>query len=497
MEWGTNLPRVTRDKWRIATRPFTLRPRIFSLMLTAFAMVIVLGIGGMIGFFGLAVADFRAHELSMRARPEEIEVQQAMASSLAEYYALHGSWQGIRQRDIPNPDGADPSTLTYVLVDAQNQVLVSTQPDVAVGERLIPSWSAQRVPVELGDQRVGMLVFKRDFTFGSSASVAMNRDERFVNGVLSAALALAAILLALAAFFSSRISQPLRRLTGAAQALAAGDMQVRVQHYRVREIDELGQMFNRMADSLVRADQQRRQLTADVAHELRTPLSIIKGRLEGIQDGIYTATPEQIGDLLDKVDLLERLIEDLRLLALADAGQLPLYREMVDPAHLLYNAARSFAHQAAERHVRLDVQIDDDLAEIQVDPQRITQVLSNLVGNALRYTPTDGTITLRVELNVVDSPSESAAPALVFRVSDTGIGIEPADLPHIFDRFYRADRARARSSGGAGLGLAIARRIVEAHGGQIWAESVLGQGTTIAFSLPLHAAALAPAELVD
>ena len=268
------------------------------------------------------------------------------------------------------------------------------------------------------------------------------------------------------------------QLTRAAQSLATGDMSVRVRPSSLREVGELAVAFNRMAETLVAADQQRRQLTADVAHELRTPLSIIKGRLEGIQDGVYTPDGDQIAGLLGEVALLERLIDDLRLLALAEAGQLPLYPEPVDPGQLLRDAGRSFAQQAAGRDVALHMQADDGLPEITVDPQRIAQVLGNLVDNALRHTPSGGSVTLRVKL--ISHPTSF----ILFSVSDTGDGIAPEDLPHIFDRFYRADRARTRSSGGAGLGLAIARRMVEAHGGAIRAESTPGRGTTIAFTVP-------------
>ena len=310
---------------------------------------------------------------------------------------------------------------------------------------------------------------------------SMSRTD-VVRGVISAGLALAAVLLVLAAFFANRISRPLRRLTRAARSLAAGDLSARVEGGVVREIHDLAQAFNTMAGALAQADQQRRQLTADVAHELRTPLSIIRARLEGMQDGVYQATPDQIAGLLDEAALLERLIEDLRLLALADAGQLPLYPEPLDPAHLLHDVARSLAAPAAAHDVALAVVIHDPLAEVLADPQRIMQVLGNLVGNALRYTPAGGTVTLTAW-----AAPGPGGPRLLIAVADTGAGIAPADLPHIFDRFWRADRARSRAAGGAGLGLPIARRLIEAHGGQIWVRSTPGHGTTFTFSLPLQA----------
>jgi two-component system OmpR family sensor kinase/two-component system sensor histidine kinase BaeS len=268
--------------------------------------------------------------------------------------------------------------------------------------------------------------------------------------------------------------------------MASGDLSVRVSGFGVREINELAEAFNSMAGSIAHADSQRRQLTADVAHELRTPLSILKGRLEGMQDGVYTPTPDQIALLLNETALLERLIEDLRLLAQADAGLLPLYPEQVCLQDLLQPTATAFAHQAQAMGVSLQLAPLCDLPELYADPQRISQVLGNLLSNALRHTPPGGTISLAAW----SAPADSSH--IFMSVQDTGVGIAAEDLPHIFDRFWKADKARARS-GGAGLGLAISRRIVEAHGGQIWASSAPGEGTTVTFLLPTTSAVRVPA----
>jgi signal transduction histidine kinase len=324
-----------------------------------------------------------------------------------------------------------------------------------------------------------LMEIERKYT-GETLAPAVVDDGDSIRGFVSAGLALAAVLLGAATFFSSRVSRPLSRLTHAARAMAAGDLSVRVGNCAVREINELSQAFNTMAASIAGADQQRRQLTADVAHELRTPLSIIRGRLEGLQDGVYDATPEQIAVLLDETAQLERLIEDLRLLALADAGQLPLYRTALRPERLLHEVERSFSHQALTCGVTLSVRPGIDLPAMQADPQRLEQVLDNLVGNALRYTPAGGAVVV----SAWNEAASNGSPRVGIAVADTGIGISEQDLPHVFDRFYRADRARSRSSGGAGLGLAIAKRIVDAHGGRIWAHSTPGHGTMVAFSLP-------------
>lgn len=299
-------------------------------------------------------------------------------------------------------------------------------------------------------------------------------------GPVSAILALSAVLLGASAFFSNRVSRPLTRLTRAARTLAEGDLNVRVGSSAVREIDDLAGAFNTMASSLSDADRQRRQMTADVAHELRTPISIIRGRLEGIQDGIYSATPDQIATLLNETALLERLIEDLRLLALADAGQLPLHTESIAPAPLLRSVVQSFAQQAQSQGIDLHTAELPTLPEVEADPQRIAQVLSNLVANSLRHTPAGGTVLLNAS-----ATDQDGRQMVCISVRDTGTGIAPGDLPHIFDRFYRADPARTRAGGGAGLGLAIAKRMIDAHHGTICAESTPGAGTTVTFCLPL------------
>lgn len=465
-----------------------MRLRIFSLMLAAFGLVIVLGVGGMLSFFGLAVASFQRGSAGW-GPPAEFAARNE-ARQLAEYYQRTGSWAGVEPRFAElEQQLRDRRGASIALVDAQGQIVTSSSPQpplVPPPAMPMHTWpelplersfdgegrTVQTVPIMLGSgEQVGALVLIYD---GSPArGFGLSNLAR---AMLVAGLALSGGLLGLAALFSRRISRPLRQLDGAARAVAAGDMQVRVRPGLVREVADLTESFNRMADALALADQQRRQMTADVAHELRTPLSVIKGRLEGVQDGVYQADEEQIAGLLGEVALLERLIEDLRLLALADAGQLALYPEPTDVAQLLRDTARSFAPEAAARAVTLQVEPAPALPELLADPQRLAQVLGNLVSNALRHTSADGTVKI--------SAQTTELGGIVFAVSDSGSGISAVDLPHIFDRFYRADRARTRTRGGAGLGLAIARRLVEAHGGQIWAASTLGEGTTISFALP-------------
>jgi signal transduction histidine kinase len=455
-----------------------MRLRLFWTMLLAFGLVIMLGIAGM--FLAFAASFARAERID--GPPNVHEARRAYAASLADYYvARGGSWQGLDRRMAALSELPLPAFGRLVVVDANGQVVASYDRAVPLGSRVARDQHIQVEPVQVGGRVVGeVLLLRRPFEQRSGPPIFF---WQVLRGALLAALVLLVVLTGLAVVFAGWLSRPLRRLTIAAQALAAGKLDVRVAGAAVRELDELARSFNAMARALSDADRQRRQLTADVAHELRTPLSIIKGRLEGVQDGVYHATPEQVGRLLGEVALLERLIDDLRLLALAEAGQLALYPEPTSVQELLEDAVHAFADQAATQQVQLELAVAPDLPLLWLDGQRMAQVLANLVSNALRYTPPGGTIRLsaRVEQREV-----------VLSVQDSGQGIAPDDLPQIFERFYRADRARSRSAGGAGLGLAIARQIVLAHHGTIGAASTLGQGTTFTIRLPIDTQATKP-----
>ncbi len=285
-----------------------------------------------------------------------------------------------------------------------------------------------------------------------------------------------------------RVATPLADVMNAADAVAEGDLSARVPvpPHGPGGFSRLAESFNRMAEELERADRQRRNLTADVAHELRTPLQIIQGNLEGILDGVYEPDREHIAATLDETRLLSRLVEDLRTLSLAEAGQLPLVWERVDVAELLADVDTSFSGQAEAAGIDLQVEARGDSEEMTVtaDAGRLNQVLNNLMGNALRHTPRGGRITLQAE------PVEGGVR---ITVRDTGQGIPEEDLPYVFDRFWRGDRSRSHAGGaGSGLGLAIARQLVQAHGGRIIVQSQVGQGTTFTIELPSGGAAAAP-----
>ena len=301
--------------------------------------------------------------------------------------------------------------------------------------------------------------------------------------VLALGLPFLAVALALEAF--QRIAVPLADLMMAAEAVAQGDLSARVEVRQHGQFSLLAESFNRMLEELERADRRRRNLTADVAHELRTPLHIIQGNLEGVLDDVYEPDKEHIEATLEEARALARLVEDLRTLSLAEAGQLPLVGETVDVVELLADVGTSFSGQAAAAGIDLRVEpgldpgrADGDQAALTItgDVGRLDQVVSNLVANAIRHTPAGGAITLQ---------AKPIPDGVRITVQDTGEGIPAEDLPYIFDRFWKGDRSRSRASGaGSGLGLAIARQLVQAHGGWIDAQSEVGEGTRFIIELP-------------
>jgi signal transduction histidine kinase len=285
---------------------------------------------------------------------------------------------------------------------------------------------------------------------------------------------LVALLLTL--FLSSSIVGPVDALTRAARAMEKGDLSQRVPATASGEVGELARAFNAMADGLDRLEQLRRNMVTDVAHELRTPLSNVRGYLEALKDGVIQPTPELIASLHEEALLLNRLVDDLQELSQAEAGQLSLVRQPVSLQPLVEKSVYLAEPNALAKGVTIRVDIPADLPCIDADAERISQVLGNLLTNAITGTPPGGQVEIRAKR--VDSQVQVS-------VCDTGVGIDPEHLPYVFERFYRADRSRTRATGGAGLGLAIVKQLVEAHGGRVGITSQVGAGTTVSFTTPL------------
>lgn len=289
-----------------------------------------------------------------------------------------------------------------------------------------------------------------------------------------AALA-AAVVVSL--FVSRRIVEPLLTLSIVSQRLAQGYYRERTRITSADEIAQLSQSVNQLADALDQTERRRLALLADVTHELRTPLATIGGYMEGLLDGVIQPNTQTFSLILHESSRLQRLIEDLELLSRVEAGQLPVVARRTDLQRVLEEVCAQFEPLFSANQVRLTLRVDGALPQVWADPDRINQVLINLLSNAYRYTPPAGVVTLAA--GVMDK-------MVLISVRDTGVGISPEHLPHIFERFYRVDKSRARQSGGSGIGLAIARHLVYAQGGEIWAESQgVGQGTTFSFTLPL------------
>jgi signal transduction histidine kinase len=346
---------------------------------------------------------------------------------------------------------------------------------VVVGEKLTSAELATAIALSVDGQKVGYL-----FTSGG---VGVNLGDqqavltRLNRGVLLAGLVAGGLGLILALGLSYTLLRPVHALTIAAQKLASGDLSHRVDVRGDDEMATLSHTFNQMADSLQQAEEARRAMTADIAHELRTPLAVQRANLEALQDGVYPLTTENLAPVIEQNYLLTRLVEDLRTLALADAGQIELERTPTDLTSLVVRMVERFQPQAGSQQITLTFTPPAVLIpQISADPIRLEQVLTNLLSNALRYTPTGGQIEL--SLATIDG-------SVRLRVHDSGPGIPEQALPYIFERFYRVDKSRARAEGGTGLGLAIARQLARAHGGDLTATNHASGGALFTLILPI------------
>jgi len=430
---------------------------------------------------------------------------QQLAPTLAQYYSQQGNWQGVESL-LNNPWGGsmmgdgmgmmdngnwgmwqdedsmgmgNASNLwsmmgiRLLLADAQGMIIAdNTAQDV--GKTVASTDLAVGVPILVGNQQVGTLL---PLNAGSNMPGAAGDFVSSVNHSTWLAGGIAAIVaLLLGSILFFQIVSPIQKLTTAAQKIASGDLKQRITTQSQDEIGTLATTFNQMADSLAKHEELRRNMIADVAHELRTPLTVIQGNLEAMLDGVLPTSPQEIATIRDEAALLTRLVADLRLLSLAESGQLKLERVRTNIAELTTHAVEPFHLQAQSSQVELNLEFASNLPQVEVDTDRITQVIRNLLSNALRHTPEGGQVTISCKS---DTPHQ-----VVITVSDTGEGISPDDLPYVFDRFYRADKSRSRISGGSGIGLTIVKQLVEAHGGTMWVENQPPRGTTFGFSLP-------------
>lgn len=409
--------------------------------------------------------------------------------ALEQYYQQNQSWAGVDKvfssltTSMPGGQGMGRrpgsgmgmlANARLRLVDPAGKVLADST-NTGVGGSIPSADLKYGIQLEdAGGKVVGYLLVEGGSTFQRGDELPLL--SRLDDAAWRAGLIALGIALLLALILAAGIIRPIQRLTDAARKLAAGDLTHRVPVKGRDELAVLAAAFNSMTDSLSASEERRRAMTADIAHELRSPLAIQRAHLEALQDGIYPLTAENLQPVIDQANLLERLVEDLRTLALADAGELRLERTEVNLRELLEGILEQFKATAENRSVALSLLVAENFCpHIQADPDRIAQVMNNLLTNALRHTPSGGMVQLRL----------TCQPGFaVVEVQDSGPGIPPEALPHIFERFYRADHARSRDKGGFGLGLAIARQLAVAHGGNLTAANAPSGGAVFTLTLP-------------
>ncbi len=442
-------------------------------LLISFGIIILLTTG--LGYFLVNRAINRAFE-DFAVRSTHRHANEFL-QFFADYYRRTGSWDGLAE--ILRRAGPDRPLPPLLLTDSQGKVIIAPnygwlgQDVLALG--IPPAELNLTTPIEVDGRRVGTLIALRPREFRNPL------EEEFIQSARGAlwltGIAAGGIALLLAFFLLHQTTAPLRALDEAAQKISQGELGHRVTVQSDDEFGHVARSFNEMASSLEKTEQVKRNMIADIAHELRTPISIVRAGLEGLMDRVLPATGESFAGLHTKTLLISRLVDDLHQLALADAGQLAIHKTECNLWELLHHIETTIGAQLEDQQIQLISEIPSDLPSVQADVQRMEQVLLNLLSNAMRYTPAGGVI--RVKACAIESQQIQVS------VCDSGPGIPEDALPHVFDRFYREDKSRARSTGGSGLGLAIAKALVEAHKGRIWAENALGGGACFHFTLPL------------
>jgi len=401
-----------------------------------------------------------------------------VAENLGTFYQDNGSWEGVQKiiavsRNQETPDNAPPQRPFFTLANENGRV-ISPGPGYRIGETVQQIDLKNGIPIEVDGEQVGTLVM------GRSPFERNPREEEFIQRtnqmLVFSALGASVVALFIGIFLSRTLTRPIRELTEATQAVAEGNLGLRVSVRSKDEMGKLAESFNKMSADLARSTEARKQMTADIAHELRTPLSLIIGHADAVHDDVLPPSKENFEIIREEALRLEHLVDDLRTLSLADAGELSIIPQEVSPPKLLNDLRATYLHIAGKKNVKISVKTASKLPMLKIDPDRMTQVLVNILDNALRHTPEGGQIILSAK-NVQDGVQLS--------IQDNGPGVQGEDANRIFNRFYRIDDARNRDTGGSGLGLAIAKSIVLAHGGKILAKSEPGQGLRIDIIIPV------------
>jgi signal transduction histidine kinase len=441
--------------------------RLWFRLSVIFAAIILVTVGTIYLFvterISAEMQDFRT--MSAQYRSDQIR------GTLYLYYLDKQSWDGVQSTvtDTARFSG------THIILVAVNGTVVGDSKGDLLGLNYTDS-QQDAIELALGNRILGNFYMIPDPDAEENVAPFLRISASINRSLLVGGSLAIAIALVLTFFLSRRITSPIRVLATAARRLGRGDLSQRVQFQGQGEVAELAQAFDTMASNLEHTEQLRRNMVADVAHELRTPLSNIQGYLEAIRDRVMKPNAATIRSLNEEAALLSRLVNELQELSLAEAGELKLAYQAEDVAKLVRQAVSPWQPKMAAKEISLSLDLPNDLPPVKIDWQRINQVLHNLLENAVAHTPKGGSIG--VAAAELDGWVEIS-------VADTGEGIPAEDLPNIFERFYRVDKSRARITGGSGLGLTIAKRLVEAHGGRITAKSKLGKGSCFSFTLPI------------
>ena len=478
--------------WTRRLRDASLGTKLLGML----ALVILIGSG--VSY--LLTSRAATREYASFSTTRSLAQAELLAPTLADYYRRQGNWQGITEalrwempagqgrmmgsHSMMDSDQMGPGMMWGMSMRLQDLLLIDPNGGLIVDplgtltDQAVPAQAleAAGTPVNVDGRTVGWLVAAsalNQFSPSEQAFLASVREAILIGG---GAAALVALLLG--GLFVRGLIRSVRGLEDAARALAAGELDRTVDVEARDEIGRLAESFNRMTHKLNRSESLRRRMIQDIAHELRTPLTVIQGDLQALKEGIYRPDEATIDSIHEESLLLGRLVEDLRELSLAEAGELQLRRERLDLGDLVTSGVRHARSTIETKSIEIHVNIPDAPVYADVDPDRIGQVLHNLLGNAVRHTPEGGRIVMEMSVGAREA---------TIRVRDTGPGIAREDLPYVFERFWRGDKARTHGSGSTGLGLAIAKALVEAHGGRIWAEdsSEGSEGAVLGFSLPL------------
>lgn len=433
-----------------------IRRRLLFLLLRAFVIVLFLSFL----FFTLIIGYF----LTSSSTP----VPFPFVSTLEGYYLARGNWEGV-ELVFDSMRGLD--SIRTLLLDHNQRVVLDRRPHsvMTAGSSYEIQEDDVVFPLTAHGEPVGYLVIT---PFSIAQRFGIARAIVFPIGIISFILTLFLVIVSI--LLIRRFVNPLADVIYAARAVATGRLDTRIRTEGPQDLRSLSESFNEMATSLERNDRERRAMLADIAHELRTPLSVIRGRLEGIVDGIYPENGPQVSMALEQTYLMQRLVDDLRLLTLVETRQLHFDRQDVNVGNVIDRVIEMFSAEAQEKSISLSfIEKSGNLSAV-LDPQRFEQVISNLVGNAIRYIPEDS----KVWITAIETKD-----GVEITVNDNGQGIPAEDLPYIFDRFWRKDKSRSRATGGTGLGLAIAKQLTEAQGGTIEARNLPEGGLQVVVEL--------------